>query len=215
MTLRLVSVNAPEGDECWGPEARAALDSLVGTDPFTVEVVGEDQFGRALARVSVGDSDVNRRLVEEGMAIATTADSGDDFGESVVEAEEGAYQAGAGLWSQTACGETRPMPQISIDPRRSVVDPAGPDDEDLAAETIVLVNEGDQRVQLGGWVLRDESSRHRYTFDPATALDPGGSLVVTSADSGWDPGGGPVWNNGGDMALLQTPGGTVVDRWRY
>ena len=39
--------------------------------------------------------------------------------------------------------------------------------------------------------------------------------MVTSADPGWDPGGGPVWNNSGDMALLLDRHGRVVARWRY
>jgi hypothetical protein len=38
---------------------------------------------------------------------------------------------------------------------------------------------------------------------------------VTSDNPGWEPGGTPVWNNDGDMALLLTTGGAVASRQRY
>jgi len=120
-----------------------------------------------------------------------------------------------GLWSPSACGDDTTPPQLSFDIDSSIVDPPGPDDEDLGAETMVVVNEGDAMVALAGWVLRDESSRHRYVFPSEASLDAGDARVVASSDPGWDPGGSPVWNNDGDMALLLTPHGTVVARWRY
>jgi hypothetical protein len=40
-------------------------------------------------------------------------------------------------------------------------------------------------------------------------------MTISSADLAWDPGGSPVWNNDGDMALLLDRDGRVVDRWRY
>lgn len=46
-------------------------------------------------------------------------------------------------------------------------------------------------------------------------LEPGGSVRVASGDQGWDPGGRPVWNNGGDTALLLDERGHVVARHRY
>jgi hypothetical protein len=40
-------------------------------------------------------------------------------------------------------------------------------------------------------------------------------MTINSADSGWFPGDGAVWNNDGDLVVLQDPTGTVAARWRY
>jgi competence protein ComEC len=73
---------------------------------------------------------------------------------------------------------------------------------------------------MGGWIIRDASSVHRFEFPVGTSLEPGGSVVVftgcttRSAGLAWCAD-GPVWNNGGDTVVVQTPEGTVVDRLRY
>lgn len=58
-----------------------------------------------------------------------------------------------------------------------------------------------------------EAEHHRPVS--RTVLEPGGSVRVASGDQGWDPGGRPVWNNGGDTALLLDERGHVVARHRY
>jgi hypothetical protein len=104
---------------------------------------------------------------------------------------------------------------VEIDAGISVVDPPGPDDETLDQEMVVLANRGGALVDLEGWILRDESSRHRYIFPAGATLGPGRALQVRSDDPRWAPGGEPVWNNDGDMALLQDRHGNVLSRWRY
>jgi endonuclease YncB( thermonuclease family) len=204
--VRLDGINAPERGECYHQEATSHLiDTLKGRE-ITLVVTGEDQFDRVLAMVWDGDMWVNRDLVATGMAIATTDPDRDS---ALVDAETDAYGDGLGLWG--ACG-TGPTPAVEI--RTVVFDPPGPDDEVLDEEYVVLLNSGDTAVELGGWVLRDESSRHRHHFD-AVRIDPGETFVVTSGDDGWDPGASPVWSNDGDMALLIDPGGRIVARYRY
>lgn len=213
--VRLVAVNAPDQGECLADQA---LDHLVETlrdRTVRLEVVGEDQFGRTLAHLFEGDRHVNVELVETGHAFASTPDESDPHADAIVQAENEAYGSGAGIWGQDACGSHESLPTATIDSDRSTVDPAGPDDEFLDEEAVAILNDGNEAVDLSGWILRDESTRHRFTFPDGAALGPGDRVMVASSNQSWDPGDSPVWNNGGDMALLQLPDGTVVSRWRY
>lgn len=214
MDVRLMGINAPDDGECFYNEATDFLIDTVKTEEVALQVVGTDQFGRTLAHVFLhADAHINLQLVEGGMAITTTPDQNDAYGTALLGAEETAWRDRVGLWAEDACGSSSPLPDIVIDSVEP--NPAGPDDEVLEDETVVIVNEGSKPENLTGWVLRDESSRHRYHFPNGTRLEPGGTLTITSADAGWDPGETPVWNNGGDMAMLLDKHGRVVDRIRY
>jgi endonuclease YncB( thermonuclease family) len=215
VTIRLLAINAPDKGECF---AQDGLDHLIDTlkgREVRLESFGEDQFGRALAHVFTSDSHVNQEMVEMGLALASTPGEGDPYRDEILEAEETAFTAGTGLWSASACGSLAPLPRVVFDTELSVVDPIGPDDEYLSAETVEILNEGPDAVDISGWILRDESTRHRYVFPPGSVLDRSSRLRVASDDPSWDPGDGPVWNNDGDMALLEMPDGTVISRWRY
>lgn len=214
-TVRLVGLNTPEQGECF---YEAALDHLIETlkdREITLETVGTDQFGRSLAHVFEDDRHVNLELVSLGLAIATTPDGSDPYATVLLEAERSAFVSEVGLWATSACGGSGQRPPVTIDSGNSVTDPEGPDDELLDSESLVIVSEHDTVVDLSGWSLRDESSRHRYRFEPGTLLEPGQTIVVTSGDDGWSPGGEAVWSNGGDMALLVDPDGNIASRWRY
>jgi endonuclease YncB( thermonuclease family) len=213
LTIRLLGVNAPEHDECGHDEAAAGLSSYLDQGPLQVKGHGVDQFDRTLGYVWAGDSLVNLGLVQSGLVIATTPGPGEEEGAGLLAAEESAYRDGIGLWDPAGCdGDTGAGIEIAIDV--SGHDPPGPDDEVLDQEHVTLVS-SDGRIDLSGWVLRDESSTHRYRLPPGSILEPDQVLVVTSDHPGWDPGGSPVWNNDGDMALLLSPDGAVVARQRY
>ena len=213
LRIRLAGINAPEGGECYGDVASAYLERLT-PGPVEAMVVGTDQFGRTLAYLWVRGIQLNLDMVSRGLALATTPKDPDPYGPSLLYAEEAAYGSRLGLWSPDSCG-SGPLPELRFVPEASVFDPPGPDDRVLSAEQIVVVNRGDEPVDMTGWVLRDESSRHRYRFPQGLILGRGYIFVVSSDLSGWDPGGSPVWNNTGDMALLLDPTGRVVTRWRY
>jgi micrococcal nuclease len=213
-TIRLIATNSPDQGEC---HADVALDHLIDTlkdETVTVERFGTDQFDRTLAHVFVGERHINLEMVEMGLSLASTPGEDDPYGRAILDAEEGAYESGTGLWAPSACGSDQ-TPEVEFDGDASVTNPPGPDDEVLDAETIAVRNSGNDAVDLTGWIIRDESTRHRFTFGSQSTLQPGEVFVVTSDDPGWDPGDGSVWNNDGDMALLQLPDGTVVARWRY
>lgn len=211
--VRLVGVNAPETGECHHGESTDYLTDLIRGREVELTMTGTDQFGRVLAHAWSGDVHVNLDLVADGHAIATTPQQGDPYGETLLDAESAAAERGLGLWGDHACGATAPMPAVTI--HEIEANPPGNDEDMLDGERVVIANDTTQPVDFSGWVIRDESSRHRYRFGEATTLDPGERLTVTAADPGWDPGGSPVWNNDGDMAMLLDRYGRVVSAARY
>jgi endonuclease YncB( thermonuclease family) len=214
VTIRLLGVNAPERDECLHDEAAPALANLLANADVGVDEHGQDQFGRTLAYVWTGDILVNLELVENGLAIATTPGETETWGADLLAAEEAAFRGETGLWAANAC-DPDPVTSVDLEVDTSGHNPSGPDDQVLDFEQVAIVNRGTAMADLSGWVLRDESSSHRFRFPDGTLIEPGSALEVSSDDPGWDPGGSPVWNNDGDMALVLTPSGTVVARERY
>lgn len=90
-------------------------------------------------------------------------------------------------------------------------DPAG---RDLQAEHVLLHNEGDTTVELGGWTLQDAARRpHVYTFAAGRRLAAGAALKLWSGRGSDDAGNAywgrraAVWNNTGDVAVLRDPEG--------
>jgi micrococcal nuclease len=212
--VRMMGINSPEREECFGLEAEDRLIALVDGQEVGLEEVGQDQFDRTLAYVWLGDLLVNLDQVDGGFAIATTPpEDGDPHGETVLDAEEAAFEAGQGMWSETACGASGLLPEVEVDGPASSFDPRGPDEEVLGEEWVALT--AVEAVELGGWVIRDESSEHRCHLPSGLTIEPGDVLRVASTDPCWDPGERSVWNNGGDMALLLDTTGRVVARHRY
>lgn len=215
--VRLIGVNAPERGECYAAEARDFLAQTIGGEEVGVDLVDEDQFGRRLANVWIGDDLINLTLVAGGFAIAQTPDDANPHGAIIVDAEEIAFQDGVGLWSPSACGATDDVPSIQFDGDSAQYNPDGPDDTELDSEYVVLENTGDVAIDLSGWVLRDESSRNRLEIPSGTAIEPGMQVTVSSGcgtEVSWCQG-RPIWNNGGDMALLSDRNGRVIARDRY
>lgn len=212
VTVRLLGINAPEQGECFHQEAKQHLADEIAGRTVILTDTDTDQFGRTLAHVWKDGSHVNLDLVSGGFAMGTTPDEDDPLGGTIIEAERRAIENGVGLWTGTSCGSA-PIPAVEIDSIN--YDPPGPDGNNLDAETIEIVNRGSVYVDLSGWVVRDESSRNRFTFVDGSGLSSGASLTVTSADHGWTPGDGPIWNNDGDMAVLLVPDGRVADYRRY
>jgi micrococcal nuclease len=211
--VRLMGINTPERDECYGPEAEERLIELVDGETVGLEEIGQDQFDRTLAYLWLGDLLVNLNQVEQGFAIASTPEEDDPHGGPILDAEDAAFDARLGLWSETACGASGPIPSVEVDGSASNFDPPGPDEDVLDQEWVAFSSE--EQLDMGGWVIRDESSQHRCRLPTGAFIDPDESLVVTSIDPCWDPGNSPVWNNGGDIALLLDTSGRVVTRHRY
>lgn len=213
--VRLLGINAPEADECFGDEARDALDAELGHGEIVlVEGGGDDRddFGRLLRYVSVDGRNVNETMLFNGHAVAVHGDH--SLADSFRFAVEEAAFAEIGMWNPAACG---PAARSDIVIAWVEYNPPGPDNEVLNDEWVEIVNEGSVAVDLTGWTLRDESSQNRYTFDRSL---PAEERVLVRSGCG-DEGGEDaywcaeqsIWSNGGDTAILQDTHGNVV-YWR-
>ena len=215
ITVRLAAINTPDEGECHHRAATSRIEEVLSRALVSLEIVGVDQFDRTLAHVFVDERHVNLEMVSAGLAVVSDPDATDPHGSALLDAEDDAFDSRVGLWAGDACGATDPPPGVAIDPAGSRPDPPGPDDHVLTEELVAIVNRSGDTVDIGGWTLRDTSSRHRFVFPEGTSLRPREVVEVDSGAAGWDPGGSPVWNNDGDMALLLDAAGRVVSRWRY
>jgi endonuclease YncB( thermonuclease family) len=226
-TVRMLGINAPEMDECWGAEATSILSGLIMGKQLLVVAGAEDVdgFGRSLRflfeETTSGATFINGDLVKDGHAIALQ--NGNEFAQSLKTSEARAFQSGKGMWGTFACGSDegtkadRPVIRVA----ELQANPQGPDDDALDQEYITIVNEGYGRVAISNWVLRDESSTHRLTMPGGTVLAPGDSITVVTGCSGgpadaihWcsDT---PIWSNGGDTAIVSDTLGNAVIWFTY
>lgn len=88
--------------------------------------------------------------------------------------------------------------------------------KDAKNDTVTLVNEGGQPVDLSGWYLRSERGGETYVFPAGTTLSPGGTLTLgtlttkTATDLLWQE--KNVWHSKkDDAALLFDPYGRAMD----
>ena len=216
LEIRLIGINAPEADECFGDRAADALDGLLsGADvqlhPWPPEL---DDFGRELGFLVADGQFVNLALIEAGAAVAR-AQSDHGFVSEFESAESQATDSQIGLWAPDACGEATGAQVEIVD---AEADAPGNDQENPNGEWIEIENTGETDASLSGWSLRDESTRHRYDF-PDVTIRPGQQIRIFTGcgsdapDSGelfWCSPEPPVWNNGGDTAFLLDPNGTFV-----
>ncbi|MFC1790240.1 thermonuclease family protein [Patescibacteria group bacterium] len=103
--VRLAGAGAPEYPQgCLGAQAKERLAELVSGKEIKVTAVKEDNFGRKVGFVLVGEMLVDQVLVEEGLARAA---SGEDprQGATLLAAEEGAQKAKRGIWSALCSGK--------------------------------------------------------------------------------------------------------------
>lgn len=102
--VRYLMIDTPEDTkevECYGPEARDYNRSLVLGQHITLRYDQEctDKYGRLLAYVSVGGTEVNRVLVERGFAcVLHIPPNGDDVVDQYKALETEAKGAARGLW---------------------------------------------------------------------------------------------------------------------
>ncbi len=216
--VRLVGINAPERDECYGDAGREALTLNLEAGPITLVAAGgddTDRFGRLLRYVYAGDTPVAEEMLISGHANVLQGDHPRE--DAFVALADEAASSQLGMWQPDACG---PEVVTATEITKVEYNPPGPDRDNSAEEYVVIHNSGEASQDLTDWIVRDESSQHRYRFPPVT-LAPGAHLRLRSgcgddgeSDLHWCAG-DPVWSNGGDTALLQDPNGNVIDRVIY
>lgn len=224
-SVRLVGINAPEHGECWADESTAALEAIVGTGPVWLQrdVSDRDRYGRLLRYVlTTSGEDAGLLLIDGGHAIARTypPDVGRDA--QYHEHQRVAREAGRGAWARDACGQGL---ATTIDPDTIGIeihaDAAGDDALNLNDEWVRFTNHAAQPLDLDGWIVRDESSSHRYRF-AGLVVAPGGAVTLrsgcgqdTETEVHWCVTGSAIWNNTGDTVYLLDPSGNVVTQLGY
>jgi hypothetical protein len=68
--VRFHSIDAPEKDQPWGHEARAALAGRLEGRQVDLEVESQDRYERLVADVYLGDENINAWMVQQGHAWA-------------------------------------------------------------------------------------------------------------------------------------------------
>jgi len=220
LEIRLIGINAPEQDECFGDRSTAILEELL-TEASSVQIhpwpPELDDFGRELGFLVADGQFVNLALIEQG-AVVARAQSDHEFAQDFEDAESIASDAGRGLWARDACGEPSDAQLVFVD---AVADAPGNDQENPNGEWVEIENIGPTETSLNGWSLRDESTRHRYEF-PDVSIAAGQRIRIFTGCGDDRPGGAtgelfwcdpepPVWNNGGDTAFLLDVGGAIAD----
>jgi micrococcal nuclease len=102
-TVRLIGIDAPDGNEDGTVEAAEALAAFIGGDPVTLteDVSDRDRFGRLLRYLWVGDRLVNEELVAAGFATAARFPPDIEHAGVHEAAQQAAEMQALGLWATT------------------------------------------------------------------------------------------------------------------
>jgi endonuclease YncB( thermonuclease family) len=105
--VRLFGIAAPEMSVRMGPEARLALDELVGGQRVNCQVFDKTAEGDALGQCEVGGKDPAMELLARGLAAVYRSGNGNDETQTALArkydaAEEAARRQNAGLWQPPA-----------------------------------------------------------------------------------------------------------------
>ena len=217
-TVRLIGINAPERGECLADEAGRWLRERV--EGRTVELVRDvsdrDRYGRLLRYVELDGADIGVELVRAGLALAREYPPDTARAAEYRLVQKAAEVDGAGMWSANACGGGATGADVVISETRFDAD--GDDNVNLNDEWVRITNQGASAVDLTGWVLKDTSASHRYSFPRGFVLGVGATVTVrtgcgpdSATDLHWCNEGSAVWNNSGDTAFLLDPAGAIVD----
>ena len=220
-TVRLIGINTPESGECFSEEATVALGALLSDEVITMtaDVSDRDQYGRLLRYLWLDRGVfVNEIMVRGGYAQARDYPPDSLYAAEMVAAQQSARADAVGIWAQDACG---PATRADLRVIEVLSDPPGSDTDNLEGEWVDIVNVGLTEISMRGWVLKDESSRHRYAFPDDFVIAPQGVVRIHTGCGPDDDetlhwcNGSAVWNNTGDTAFLLDPNGNIVSFYRY
>lgn len=220
--VRLLGINAPEKGQPKYSDAKAFLSSLVSNRTIIIQsdIVKEDRYGRLLGYVFVSNSTgdevagnspgmifVNRRLLEEGLAVNWFIEPNYRYEPELLEAERHAKERRLGLWNAR-------KPCLAV--AELEYDGEGTNNENLNGEYVVFENICDSPAGLARWKVKDDSNK-AYEFSAIT-LQPGARLTLhtgpgtdNSTDLFWNSD-RAIWNDDGDTLYLQDPdGGLALD----
>jgi endonuclease YncB( thermonuclease family) len=95
LKIRLADIDAPEKDQPYGEASARALAAWVLDQRVEVDTVATDVYGRTIARIRVGELQVNGEMVRQGFAWASTWSRSNA---ALRDAQQAARHARRGLW---------------------------------------------------------------------------------------------------------------------
>lgn len=105
LKVRLAEIDTPESRQPYGTRAQQALAGMVFGKDVRLEIQGTDRYGRKVARVYAGNTDVNAEQVRQGAAWVYQQYLKD---RSLLALEDEARQAKRGLWALPESERTPP-----------------------------------------------------------------------------------------------------------
>ena len=209
--VRIIGINTPEKGRPFSDEATEALSEMIMGKEVTLVNDSKnddaDSSGRLLRHVYVDGVSVNYEMIRTGMAFWYPYSSGTDMDESYQEAQESAANDYVGLWTESQYNIT--IDYIEYDPEGSEVD----------GEYLIITNHDNYNISMEGWYLQDEAARTAYEFNYTLEINTSVKIYTGSGEDnqttlfwGWYQG---IWNNSGDMAILQDEDGLMVDYYQY
>lgn len=97
LNIRLEGIDAPEAGQKFSVESRDALKKLVAGKEITVRKTGVDQSKRVMGTVIIDQTDVCKKMVEDGWAWHFKQDNTD---EELAALETAARDAKRGVWQE-------------------------------------------------------------------------------------------------------------------
>lgn len=111
-TVRLFGIDAPEADNCYGPESYSRLSTLLKKRRVQLKEPLVDHFGRVVALVYVDGRLINETMIREGYA-AYRSEPGSGK-EAMYAAHEYAKAHKIGIYSSACTDEVPPDPKCNI-----------------------------------------------------------------------------------------------------
>lgn len=94
--VRMAEIDTPESKQPYGNRAQQALSGLIFGKTVALKTQEKDRYGRTVARVYVGSTDVNAELIKQGAAWVYRAYNKD---KTLIPLEDQARKAKRGLWA--------------------------------------------------------------------------------------------------------------------
>jgi micrococcal nuclease len=215
--VRLRWVNTPElrPKEDYGIEAREAASALImGKEVKLVfGKVKRDGYGRLIAGIQLGDTDLSTHLLELGLAhlFIIPPDDADHTGRKAAQAK--ARAAGRGIWSTDRYSGILHITSFHANAN-------GDDRSNVNGEYLRVCNVSDRVVDLDGFRIVELSGQAWLL--PPLLVPPGHTFKIHSG-VGENQGDAahqlavylgspsPIWNNTRDRATLYDRHGRVID----
>lgn len=94
--VRLEGIDAPEAKQAFGNRSKQYLSDQVFGKEARLDTTGQDRYGRTLGKLYLGETDINLKMIEAGMAWHYDYFNAE---ESYAAAQREAKEAQRGLWS--------------------------------------------------------------------------------------------------------------------